>query len=428
MKTVVYLSSVLLLLSSCITSKEFYDDVYDSAEKPSAAVINPGTGYADYIKEAEDDNQVVIDKFTLRPEFRGIYNEKVFSELGDGCACDCNFIPNSVFYDLSGMTQRLILLNEDEFFGDCECCRDIFVRRYNSYAMYYTTGFGSIGRYDIWGYSYYPTNAFGYDYNWMCMHNVDPYFYGGNPYYAYNSNYWNGWNYGTGYGWGYWGNGWGNSNGWFVSNSGGDESGNHHYGHHGHTYTGSSNTTGYMHTVKENETIVVTGNNSDSHLNTATGITFAEVKPVTTTGVDNIVVATNNQPTGKEIKNVPATNQFATGVAKTNTGGTSNNTAVNPQGNNRPAGTSANTTDYVNEYERYVEPTSSGNTSSNSTSRNSGTTYDNSKTTYRPSNYESGSGSGSNTSYGHRTSTSGGSGSSTGSTSGGSRSTSTSRR
>jgi hypothetical protein len=472
-KKLLYTCSVILLLSSCITNTKYvYDDVYDSAEKPQP--VDQNSGYADYIKEGEPDNQVVIDKRSSQtPLTGGYYNDdQPLAGVAGGCDCDCRYIPNSVFYNLSARTQYMWYAEREDFFGDCSCCKELFINRMEQYAMSYNyprfIRYNGMHPFAVYGGSYgachylnYPTSAFGYDYaSWYpygYMYNVDPYFYGygytnfGNPWNTYGNSW-----YGNGFGNSYYGNGW--SNGWFNGNSSGNSSGsslagNEYYGHHGHTSTGSSNTTNYIHTVKTKPVVVSNGagdpvnevgsNESFRPVVSNTGVTgdFNQDFSTATGGVtftgDNSVKPTGNTVTaGRTTTHNVASNQFATGGTDGRTYTGSGGTTTTSGGTTYPNGVS--TTNYRNQYSSYTQTTrynntSSGNTSDNSTSRNSGSSYDggrsynsgsSSGSSYNSgssgSSYNSGSsGSSGSSTYGHRTSTSGGSGSSTGSTSGG---------
>ncbi|WP_066759920.1 hypothetical protein [Crocinitomix algicola] len=242
MKNLKYLIP-LIVLTSCIGTKEVYDDVYSKVEVVQPEVkANEDLGYADYVKNSESKYQVEVDSSAFQSNNASYMNGYNSYNTNSG---DINIYNNSNDYG-----------------------------RYNNgpapwsdYSVYYTNnyywGFNNYS-YSPWGWRYRPYrncigfgygygNFYGYNGGWHSPYygwNIpyygpyghgfyDPYFMGyGHPYYGY------------GYGYGYFGNG------YYSNPYGGGDGGhvvasnnNHHYGHRRSATSTSSNTSTYEHTV-----------------------------------------------------------------------------------------------------------------------------------------------------------------------------------
>ncbi|MBK9192236.1 MAG: hypothetical protein IPM77_12390 [Crocinitomicaceae bacterium] len=414
------------LLVSCQSVKEVYDDVYDAAEKP--VIIENAEGYADYIKDSEGDYKTVTTK---TPVFGGYYNN----------------------------TQTSNIITEE----DCDCCERMRYRNFNHYRFIYSNGYPSY----FGQYNYFYPHSFGC--NWC-----DEYSYYGSLYSAYgfynSMGYWQSyspWGYSP---WGYdpygynsyaygWNNyGWNNNtnNNWWNNNSGtgttNTTSGNHHYGHRGTVFSGSSNTSGYEHTIKvsatqfENITVgntsgLTTGYAETSPVYSDNYKPVVNSKPVSVNTNNNVISNQNSgvispvqiqnnsvnnvQTTDNSVvvttAHVPATSPF---VSKYNTGYTSGKNGVTTQGSTTYSGYDPQRSNVsYTEPMQYQMYNSSENNSGTSTSRSSG----NERGSTYNSTYGNTNSGGSGSYEGHRSSgSSGNTGGST--TSGSSRTTSSSRR
>jgi hypothetical protein len=451
MKKYFYLLGILSLTASCGTATYMYDDVYDVAEGKSLTE----EGYTDLIKDNEKDHKVVVDKKD-KVTFGGYYPSNnqssggtSFSSINNNnnncnCACGLHGNSNRWRYHQPGWIYNNNNMNS-LWFNNCSC------NHWNNNLAYHYFSFGNsynlYGYYDYWGgwNSYYPLG-------------MDPY-----GYYAHL------------YGW--YPYQWNNDNnvifnGGINSYNNSADNGNHFYGHRNPSSTGSSNTTVYAHTVKEDYNKPVSSTSLESTTNTITnpfqtnGSTGLSNKPL----IYHEETAISSNPFGTGVMTEPTKVNQSTKPVSNNTGiATNNSTFVSTQTGNTSLTTTtenSNTTNHVaasNQFEvkystgtashagsiqttgtqqvdpanqnagptKYYTPPVVTNTTSTSstrsTSRSANTTYN--STSSSTNSTHSNTYSGSNSTAGHRSSTSTtNSGSGTTTNSGGSRTTSTSRR